>query len=787
MNTTKALYHDASEALETRVEDLLSRMTLDEKCAQLGSLWVFQVLEDSTFSEAKARDMMPDGIGQITRIGGATTFSPKDAADMANTIQKYLQERTRFGIPAIMHEECCSGLMAKQATLFPQAIGVAAAWNPELTEKMARVIRTQIRAIGAHQGLSPVLDVTRDPRWGRTEETLGEDPYLVARLGCAYVQGLQGDDLKQGVIATGKHFVGYGDSEGGMNWAPAHIPERELHEVYLYPFEAAVKESGLASIMNSYGEIDGLPCCASKQLFRDILRTAWGFEGIVVSDYAAIDMLHEYHQSARNKQSAAAQALRAGIDVELPCTDCYGAPLKHAIEQEILTGEDLDAAVKHVLAVKFRMGLFEDPYITPEQPLTLFENDAHRDISYQMAADSLVLLKNDGILPLSPDTQSIALIGPNADSWRDMIGDYAYPCHLENLIEMKRAENPLQFAVPDTISEMNDALKVTTVLEAILKRIPPQTEVLFAQGCDVSGYAAQGLVEAVESAKKADVALLVVGGKSGVTPDCTSGESRDRVELGLPGIQEELIKAIYNIDTPIIVVLVHGRPYTLDWVHNHVQAIMSAWLPGEEGGDVIADAIFGHINPGGKLPMSFPHSVGQIPVYYSHKPSGGRSQWSGHYVEMSADPLYPFGHGLSYTTFRYSNLQLDTAEIAPHESLRIALDIENTGERGGDEVVQLYIRNKPDQCSITRPVKELKGFTRLHLDTGEQKRVTFTLYAPQLAFHHEDMRYAVSPGEIDVMLGSSSQDIRLTGTFRIRGEAALDVHKKVFFSDVTVE
>lgn len=783
---TQQRYKDASLALETRVNDLLSQMTLEEKCAQLGSYWVFELQEDFTYSSAKAGVLLKDGIGQITRIGGASTAYPNEAAEMANTIQKYLLENTRLGIPAMVHEECCSGLMTRGATLFPQAIGIAASWNPELTEKMTNVIRDQMRAIGAHQGLAPVLDVTRDPRWGRTEETLGEDPYLVARLGSAYVRGLQQDGDKRVAVATGKHFVGYGNSEGGMNWSPCLIPERQLHEVFLFPFEAAVKEAGLASIMNSYSEIDGLPCCASKKLFREILKGAWEFDGIVVSDYFAINMLYEYHKTARTKQEAANQALQAGIDVELPSTDCYGEPLRKALEDGVMSMEELDEVVKRVLQMKFSLGLFEQPYVESEKTKLVFETDEQRKLSYDLAAESIVLLKNDKVLPLSPETKTIAVIGPNAASWRNMIGDYAYPCHIETLEEMRDKENPFGMPIPDDIGDISDALNVVTVLDAVKRTVSSQTEVLFAPGCDITSESKDGFADAVDIAKKAEVAIIVVGDKSGLTKGCTTGESRDMTSLQLPGVQEDLIRAVAETGTPVVVVLVSGRPYEMNWEADNVPGILVAWLPGEEGGNAVADALFGKINPGGKLPISFPRSVGQTPVYYGRKPSGGRSHWTGDYVDSSASALYPFGHGLSYTTFSYENLQCDSSEISQDGSVQISLDLCNTGDCAGDEVVQLYVHYIPENCSITRPVKELKGFQRVSLKAGEKKRLTFTLYAQQLAFYQEDMSYAICPGEVEIMLGSSSEDIRLSGTFKINGDSPLLPEKKTFFSDVVV-
>ena len=786
MVNKNSIYKDPSQSLEKRVKNLLSLMTLEEKCAQLGSYWIFEILEDFKFSDIKTEKMLKNGIGQITRIGGATTFYPKEAAEMANIIQKYLKENTRLGIPAIMHEECCSGLMTRCATLFPQSIGVASTWDPELTEKMTNIIRDQMLAIGAHQGLAPVLDITRDPRWGRTEETLGEDPYLTAKMGCAYIKGLQQDNGKQVAIATGKHFVGYGNSEGGMNWSPSQIPERQLKEVFLFPFEAAIKEAGLSSIMNSYSEIDGLPCCASKKLFKDILKKTWNFSGIVVSDYYAINMLYEYHKTAITKDEAANQALLAGIDIELPSTNCYGDPLKNALENGIIDMKDIDAVVERIIRLKFSLGIFEHPYVDEGKVSLAFETKEQRELAYTVAAESIVLLKNDGILPLSSDIKTIAVIGPNANDWRNMIGDYAYPCHIEVLNEMRNKNNPFNIEISDNIGDISDALDVKTILDGISSRFSFKSKILYAKGCNINNNSRKGFEKAIEITKKSDIVILVVGDKSGPVEECTTGEARDVSDLKLPGIQEVLIRTITGIGKPVIVILVSGRPYMLNWEHDNVNAILSAWLPGEEGGNAIADILLGNINPGGKLPISFPRSVGQIPVYYAHKPSGGRSHWIGDYVNESSSPLYPFGYGLSYTTFTYKNLNIDKIIITQNESVKIELDIENSGDMDGDEVVQLYVNYNPSKSIITRPVKELKGFKRIHLRSGEKKHLVFTLYAHQLAFYQEDMSYVINPGEVDVMLGASSENVYLTGKFKVSGEFPQVVKKKIFFSDVVV-
>jgi beta-glucosidase len=762
-----AAYRDPDLPAAERVQDLLARMTLAEKVAQLGSAWVYELLEDLAFSEAKARRLLSQGIGQITRIGGASSLEPAAGARLANAIQAFLIEHTRLGIPAMVHEECCSGYMARGATCFPQTIGLASTWAPELAEAMAGVVRTQMRAAGAHQGLSPVLDVTRDPRWGRTEETCGEDPYLTSRMGVGYVKGLQGGDLKQGILATGKHFVGYGMSEGGMNWAPPHLTARELREVFLRPFEAAVKEAKMASMMNAYNELDGVPCGGSHELLTHILRQEWGFDGIVVADYFAVDQLAAYHRVARDKEEAARLALAAGIDVELPSTDCYGAPLYQAVQAGRIPAALVDQAAGRVLEMKFRLGLFEQPYVDEERVTQVFDSPDQRALARRIAQKSMVLLKNqDELLPLRKDLRAIAVIGPNADSVRNLVGDYAYPCHIESLAEMSRShQGVFHTPVPDRVEMVDNFVPIISILEGIKRRVSPQTRVLYAQGCDVLDPARDGLAEAAAAARLADVAIVVVGDKAGLTGSCTSGEGRDRAELGLPGIQEDLVQAIYETGVPVVVVLVNGRPLALPWIAEHVPAILEAWLPGEEGAEAVADVVFGDYNPGGKLPMTFPRGVGQVPIFYAHKPSGGRSHWKGDYVELSSRPLFPFGHGLSYTRFEYANLRVEPARVAAEGRVTIAADVKNVGSRAGDEVVQVYIHDV--EASVTRPVQELKGFERISLEPGEQKTVSIGLVMSELGFYDRDMEFGVEPGAIDVMVGSSAADIHLRGTFEI--------------------
>jgi beta-glucosidase len=700
----------------------------------------------------------------VTRISGASSLDAEGSARLANDIQRYLAEETRLGIPAIVHEEICSGLMARDATVFPQAIGLASTWDPELARALGEAVRGQMRAIGAHQGLAPVLDVCRDPRWGRTEETFGEDPYLVSRMGVAFILGLQGETLQDGVIATAKHFVGYGASEGGMNWAPAGIPPRELREVYLHPFEAAVRVGRVASIMNAYNEIDGVVCAADRELLTTTLRNQWGFDGCVVSDYFSIRQMAEYHRLAATAEDAAALALEAGLDLELPATDCYGAPLLAAIEAGLVAESTLDDAVRRVLGLKFALGLFDNPYVDAARAADAAATDAHRRLARRIAQKSIVLLKNDGILPLAPELSSVAVIGPNADAARHLLGDYCYPAHIESLREvLESGGSPLSATFDDLAAIDPVELRTRSVLDALRDRLGDL--VTFAAGCGVQDTSRAGFPDAVATAAAADVAVLVMGDKAGLTDDCTTGEFRDRTSFDLPGVQEDLVRAVFDTGTPVVLVLVAGRPAASAALHEASAAVVMAWLPGEEGAEAIADVLLGDVSPGGKLPISYPRTTGQVPVFYGHKVSGGRSHPKGDYVDSPSGPLYEFGHGLGYTTFALSEPGVRQEVVACDEAFTVDVTVTNAGARGGDEVVQLYIRDP--EASVTRPVLELKSFLRVELEAGRSTRVTFEVPAAQLGFYDRDVAFVVEPGQVDVFLGTSSADLVAAGSVTV--------------------
>lgn len=811
----RTLYLDSSQPIKKRVEDLLSRMTIEEKVAQLGSQYPKAVLEAKELSVEKMEKHFRYGIGQISRIGGLMNIAPEKSAKIANKIQKFLKEKTRLGIPAIIHEECLCGFTSREGTVFPQIIGVASTWDPEIVEVMTSIIGKQMRIVGAHQALSPVLDIARDPRWGRTEETFGEDPYLVSRMGVAYVEGLQGDSLKTGIIATGKHFLGYGLPQGGRNWGPAFIPKRELLEVYAKPFEAAIVESNIGSIMNAYHEIDGIPCGISHELLTDLLRGKLGFTGMVVSDYVTLELACLMHRIAKDTTEAAILAIKAGLDVELPRTAGYGRGFIRAVKNGEIDEKLVNRSVARVLKKKFELGLFENPYIddNPEIIVETFLNLEAKALAKKIALKSMILLKNENsLLPLKKNMKSIAIIGPNANSIRNLFGDYTFISQFEASIadvstlgDLDEETVSLYKGLID--SDDKDAFtrsiyNIKSILEAINQKVSKITKIYYAKGCEILEYDKKGFSEAIEIAKKADVAILVMGGKSGMVKDCTSGEFRDRTRLTLPGVQEDLVREIYATGTPIVLVLINGRPLSIPWEKEYIPAILEAWVPGEKGADAVADVLFGDYNPGGKLPISIPRNVGQIPVFHNHKPTGNLSVTTWNYVEENTEPLFPFGYGLSYTQFEYSDLKINKPQVDINEEVEISLKVKNIGKLRGDEIIQLYFHDRG--ATITRPIEELVGFKRITLEPGEIATIRFVISMKQLGFYNENMEYVVEPGNIDVYVGSihslhsskqldlmndllSHRDVKLKSQFKIIGEAIKLDKNKVFFSKVLVK
>jgi beta-glucosidase len=760
-------------------------MNLDEKLAQLGGVWVTDLLTDDQISAEVVRTVVPHGIGQVTRIGGTTGLRPAESASLMNDIQRTVIEQSRHGIPVLVHEESLAGYSARDATVFPQAIGLASSWDVDLVQAVADVIRRQMMAVGARQGLAPVLDVARDPRWGRVEETYGEDPVLTGLLGAAYVRGLQSADLRTGVLATGKHFLGHAMSEGGRNHAPVHLGPRELREVYAEPFAAAIRDAGLGSVMNAYSSVDGLACAGSRHILTELLRTELGFSGIVVADYFSVSLLMSYHHVAADKAEAGVMALAAGLDVELPVLDCFGKPLRGAVEAELVPLALVDAAVRRVLATKFRLGLFESPYVDAASAALAFRDPANAILARRAAAAGIVLLANDGVLPLSPSATVLAVIGPGADDRRLLQGDYHYPAHQEILVDAAAGPADRTFLVPRAAGTFRPGPYYTehvTPLAGLTAAAPAGTTVLYAPGCQVSGDDRSGFDAAVEAADRADVAIVFLAGRSGLDETSTVGESRDATDLRLTGPQEDLVHAVCVTGTPVVVVVLSGRVHALGDIAGQVDALIQAWPPGEQGGSALAGILFGEVSPAGRLPVSLPRSAGQIPRYHSHRAGGSTSMTTGRYTDSPTSPLFPFGHGLSYTTFAHHDLAVSATDTS--SALTVSVEVTNTGQTAGDEVVQLYASDVV--ASVVRPEQQLIGFARVSLAAGSTRRVTFGVHPSRLAFYDEQMSFVVEPGEFRFSIGASAADIRATASVQLRGPVARYAQHSVVPLTVTV-
>ena len=756
--------------------ELIKKMTLEEKAAQLSSTWL-EIEEDGSFAVKETafsgdrpqftRDMvLGQGIGQLTRPFGTQAKDPISVAKGVNEIQRYLVNTTRLGIPAMIHEECLTGAMVVGATIFPSSLNSASAWDISLMRRIGNAIGKELSSLGVHQGLAPVLDVARDARWGRTEETFGEDPYLVGSMGIAYVQGLQGKGRMP--IATLKHFLGHSYSEGGRNHAPVHMGMREMHNTFALPFEMVVKAAHPGAVMPAYHDIDGEPCSASRYLLTDLLRGAWGFNGLVVADYEAPAQLYNDHKVAPDLAHAAAMALHAGLDIELPSGTTYRQGLVSAVERGLLSMEDLDAAVVKILEEKFRQGLFENPYIDTKA-ISLNSKENH-NLAIEAATKSLVLLKNKGMLPLASGTK-VAVIGPLADHPYAMYNGYSAPIHLQG------AKGGLS-----TTPTMAKTIK------AAIEEVSPSTTIIYEPGCmlyesnveqalffpgDVASEDTQfehklsdntsRIGNAVRAAQEADAVVLVVGDLVGLFQQGTVGEGSDVSSLILPGVQQQLVLAILNTGKPVTLVLVSGRPYDLRYANEHASAILSAWLPGEGGGEAIANVLFGKANPSGKTPLSFPLCAGSLPYAYNHTPKA-----KGLPRQKEFGSLYPFGYGLSYTDFSYDDFSVDVEKISSQGTANISVTITNTGMVAGDEIVQLYVHDMI--ASIVRPVMELKGFARVSLQVNESCRVTFALSAEILSFISDGKNRIVEPGVFEIMLGKSSEDIVWRQEVLVTGE-----------------
>ena len=751
------IYENPTLAVEERVSALLSQMTLEEKVGQmLTSLgWPMYERQGNTIrlTEQLVREIEEYHTGSLwgfmradpwTQRTLTTGLTPALAAKASNMLQKFAIEHGRLGIPLFLAEECPHGHMAIGTTVFPTSIGQASTWNPELIRRMGGAIANEASAQGAHIGYGPVLDLARDPRWSRVEETYGEDAYLNGVMGAALVKGFQGEfpGDKGKVIATLKHFAAYGWTEGGHNGGSAHVGNREMEEAIYPPFREAVA-AGALSVMSSYNEIDGIPCTANSNLLTGLLKERWQFKGFVVSDLYAIGGLRE-HGVADTDYEAAVKAVNAGVDSDLG-TNVYAGQLVDAVKKGDVQEAVINKAVSRILALKFHMGLFDHPFVDERKPEQVVASTEHLELARELARQSIILLKNKNeLLPLNKKMKTIAVIGPNADNVYNMLGDYTAP---------------------------QSGSSVVTVLDGIRQKVSNDTHIIYAKGCAVRDSSKVGFQEAIEAARQSDVVVMVMGGSSARDfsskyeetgaakvsdshiSDMESGEGYDRSTLELLGRQRELIREMGKLNKPIVLVLIKGRPLLLEGIEAEVDAIVDAWYPGMQGGNAIADVLFGDYNPAGRLTISVPRSVGQLPVYYNTKRKGNRSK----YIEEEGTPRYPFGYGLSYTSFNYSDLRAEVVEAEDSCQVNISVKVRNEGSRDGDEVVQLYLRD--EVASFTTPFKQLRGFQRIHLKVGETKEITFRLDKKSLALYMQNEEWAVEPGRFTLMLGGSSEQI----------------------------
>lgn len=754
-------YKNPNLPIEQRSSDLLKRMTVEEKIGQLLCPMGWEMWEKKdtsiTYSQRYKKLIDSQYVGAFWGVYRAdpwtkktleTGLNPELAAKAGNALQKYVMENTRLGIPIFLAEESPHGHMAIGTTVFPTGIGMASTWNPELVEKAAAVMAKEIRLQGGHISYGPVMDLSRDPRWSRVEESFGEDPLLTAAIGVAAVKGGGAGNLSQpaSVITTLKHFIAYGIPEGGHNGNTSIIGERELQENFLPPFKKAV-EAGALSIMTAYNSIDGIPCTSNEYLYYDLLKSQWKFRGFVVSDLFSIDGLSGSHRVAKDRKESGELALKAGVDMDLGASGF--AALKQSLQEGKITIKQLDAAVTRILKLKFEMGLFENPYVNPAIAKEQVRTEGHITIAREVAQQSIVLLENkNNTLPLSNKIKRIAVIGPNAHTPYNQLGDYTAP---------------------------QDSMNIVTPFTGI-KNAFPLAKVEYVKGVAIRDTTATDIDAAVTAAKQAEVAIVVVGGSSArdfkttyietgaaVTDtksvqDMESGEGFDRATLHLLGKQEELLKAIKATGTPLIVVYIQGRPLEMNWSAKHADALLCAWYPGQEGGNALAAILSGDVNPSGKLPISVPRNVGQLPVYYNKKNPRGHD-----YVELPSAPLYAFGYGLSYSSFQYSNLILKQKGKTEFE---ISFSLKNTSSKSGEEVVQLYLRD--DLASVVQPIKQLKQFQRVQLNSGEEKRVLFTVSATDLEIIGKNLKPVVEPGIFSVQIGASSSDIRLNGKITVQ-------------------
>ncbi|MGW6255800.1 beta-xylosidase/alpha-l-arabinosidase [Streptomyces sp. NPDC055085] len=746
---TTAPWRDPSLTAAVRVDDLLSRMTLEEKTAQLYGVWVGAATDGDGVAPLQHEmtaghdwdELITLGLGQLTRSFGTAPVDPELGARALARAQRAIADAGRFGIPAVAHEECLAGFTAWRATAYPVPLAWGATFDPGLVEELGRRIGDDLRSVGVHQGLAPVLDVVRDLRWGRVEETIGEDPYLVGTIGTAYVRGLE----SAGIVATLKHFAGYASSAGGRNLAPVRAGGREFADVTLPPFEMALREGGARSVMAAYNETDGVPASADARLLTELLRERWGFTGTVVADYFGVGFLQTLHRVAASPAEAAHAALEAGIDVELPTVNCYGKPLVDAVRAGGTPEALIDRAARRVLLQKCELGLLDEDWSPePAGPVDL-DSTANRDLAGRLAQASVVLLDNPaGVLPLAPGTR-VAVVGPRAADPLAMLGCYSFPSHV-------LTHHP----------DVPAGIDIPTVLDSLRSELP-DAKVTFAEGCGVSDPDANGFAEAVARASEADVCVAVLGDRAGLFGRGTSGEGCDAADLRLPGVQGELLDALVDTGVPVVLVLLTGRPYALGRWEGRLGAVVQAFFPGEEGGPAVAGVLSGRVGPSGRLPVSVPRLPGSQPWTYLQPPLGLANEVS----NLDPTPLHAFGHGLSYTSFAWEDFRGGDTEITTDGSYDVSLTVRNTGDRDGTEVVQLYLHDPV--ASVTRPDVRLIGYRRLDLAPGESRRVTFGFHADLSAFTDRAGERVVEPGVLELRLGASSAQARHTARLTLTG------------------
>ena len=758
-------WHDLTRPVPERVESLLTAMTLEQKAAQLGSYWrprgpaneqVAPLAGVPSDRKNEFADYIRHGLGQLTRVFGSVPLAAaQGVADLRAMQRQVIGAPGGLGIPAVAHEECLTGFTTLGATVYPTPLAWGATFDPELIAEMSRAIGRDLRAVGIHQGLSPVLDVTRDYRWGRTEETIGEDPYLVGTIGTAYVRGLQ----SAGVIATLKHFVGYSASRAARNHAPVSIGRRELADVMLIPFEMAIRDGRAGSVMNSYADVDGMPPAASRELLTTLLRDRWGFTGTVVSDYWAISFLETMHRIAADPAEAARLALTAGLDVELPETEAF-AQLPGLVRAGQLDEQVLDIAVRRVLRQKAELGLLDPDWEPPSAEFTVdLDAAANRALARRIAEQSVVLVKNDGVLPLAGDRR-VALIGPSADEPRCFLGCYSFPNHV-----LSQQGRDIGIEVPSLVASMR----------------AEYPDVLHAPGCDFTDVDRTGIAAAVSAARSAEVAVVVVGDLAGLFGRGTSGEGCDAADLELPGVQGDLVDAVLDTGVPVVLVVVSGRPYALGRYAARCSAIVQAFFPGEEGGPALAGVLSGSVEPSGRLPVGIPRGPGGQPGTYLAAPLGLRSDGISN---LDPTPLFPFGHGLSYSRLEYGELRVDRAEVAVDGTAELAIEVRNTGDRPCVEVVQLYLSDPLAQ--VVRPVRQLVGYARVPLQPGQCRTVRFQVHADRTSFTGRDGDRVVEPGVVTFAAGPSSGDIASTIDVQLVGVERVITGARVMVTPVLV-